>query len=115
MLLASGNISGQEDRTTGRTHKQAADDELEGIVSKIDSPSQFENGRQRPNFEPSRTFPSATLSTVMLTTSGGGHLVSGRPPTVSQSRQPSSKDSKERLTPRNCCQVQTVQVRKALL
>jgi len=70
MLLASGTFLAKKIELRDDA-QQAADDELEGIVSKIDSPSQFEmvvNDELRAVANVSVGDPV----TVMLTTSGGG-------------------------------------------
>jgi hypothetical protein len=70
MLLASGTFLAKKIELQDDA-QQAADDELEGIVSKIDSPSQFEmvvNDELRAVANVSVGDPV----TVMLTTSGGG-------------------------------------------
>src|SRR6266853_2070074 len=70
MLLASGGFLARKIELQDDA-QQAADDELEGIVSKIDSPSQFEmvvNDELRAVANVSVGDPV----TVMLTTSGGG-------------------------------------------
>ena len=70
MLLASGTFLAKKIELQDDA-QQAADDELEGIISKIDSPSQFEmvvNDELRAVANVSVGDPV----TVMLTTSGGG-------------------------------------------
>ncbi len=70
MLLASGTFLAKKIELQDDA-QQAADDEFEGIVSKIDSPSQFEmvvNDELRAVANVSVGDPV----TVMLTTSGGG-------------------------------------------
>jgi uncharacterized protein DUF5666/uncharacterized protein DUF4382 len=70
MLLANGGFLAKKIELEDDA-QQAADDELEGIISKIDSPSQFEivvNDELRAVANVSVGDPV----TVMLTTSGGG-------------------------------------------
>jgi len=70
MLLANGGFLAKKIELEDDA-QQAADDELEGIISKIDSPSQFEivvNDELRAVANVSVGNPV----TVMLTTSGGG-------------------------------------------
>ncbi len=109
VLLASGSFLAKKVELQDDA-QDAADDELDGIISRIDGPSQFEmvvNDELRAVANVSVGDPI----TVMLTTSGRGHFVSGG---HQRSHGPVNPPARIRSSDRHLALLpgQTVQVRK---